>query len=164
MKTSDTLVVFYSRSGFTRRVAQTLAQALGADLEELHDGRNRSGFLGYLRSGMEATFGMLPRLTPLSADPKAYERVIVGTPIWNASVSSPVRSFLVGQGRGCKAVAFFCTLGGSGSARAFRQMVQACGKEPIATMALRDEEIGGPAQASQVARLVERLRPAPAPR
>jgi len=162
MTASDTLVVFYSRSGFTRRVAQTLAQAMGADVEELRDARRRNGLIGYLRCGMEATLRRLPRLMPLGVDPAAYGRVIVGTPVWNASVSSPVRSFLVSHGARCKQVAFFCTFGGSGSDRAFRQMAEACGKQPIATLAIRDREMDG--AGARIAQLAERLGATPARR
>ena len=157
MQAADTLVVFYSRSGMTRRVAQAFAQVIGADIQELRDTTNRGGLIGYLRSGMEATVGSLPAIAPLPVDPGAYRRVIVGTPVWNASVSSPVRSFLVSQGPRCKEVAFFCTFGGSGSDRVFRQMAKACGKQPIATLAIRDEEMGGSAPAQRISELAERL-------
>ena len=44
------LVVFYSRSGNTRRVAEEIIDALDCDIEELFDTQNLSGALGYLRS------------------------------------------------------------------------------------------------------------------
>ena len=48
------LVVYYSRTGNTKHVAEMIAGALKADLEELVDKRGREGFLGYLRSGRDA--------------------------------------------------------------------------------------------------------------
>jgi flavodoxin len=44
------LVVYYSRGGNTRAVAEEIARALGgADLEEIRDAADRSGWRGYLK-------------------------------------------------------------------------------------------------------------------
>jgi len=50
------LVVFFSRTGTTRGVAEGIARATGADLEELREARSRLGILGWLRSGYEGTY------------------------------------------------------------------------------------------------------------
>jgi menaquinone-dependent protoporphyrinogen IX oxidase len=154
------LVVFYSRTGFTRAVAQDLARVLKADLEELIDLTNRQGILGYLRSGFDAAFRRLTQLRPLSTKPEAHDLVVVGTPIWNASISSPVRTFLINHKAALKRVAFFCTYGGSGQERVFRQMAEVCGKAPLATMAVRDREMGGAMQATRLREFVDRLQAA----
>ena len=46
-----TVVVYYSRSGTVRRVAEQLAALLGADLEEIRETKDRAGFLGLISSG-----------------------------------------------------------------------------------------------------------------
>jgi len=48
------LVVFYSRSGNTKKVATDIASALGADLEEIVEKKNRQGNLGWLSGGRDA--------------------------------------------------------------------------------------------------------------
>ena len=50
------LVVYYSRTGNTRFVAEAIAQSLEADIEEIKDGKNRMGVFGFLRRGYEAIF------------------------------------------------------------------------------------------------------------
>jgi flavodoxin len=162
MDHANTLVVFYSRSGFTRTIARELAQALGADLEELVDTKRRRGLLGYLRCGMEAALGRLTPLMPLTRRPEAYETIVVGTPIWNASISSPVRTFLALHKDGLKKVAFFCTYSGSGDERVFRQMEEVCGRTPLGIMAVPDREIGGPMQAARIREFAVALQPAAA--
>ena len=47
------LVVYFSRTGHTRVLAEGIARALGADLEEIRDRTDRTGLLGWLRSGAE---------------------------------------------------------------------------------------------------------------
>jgi flavodoxin len=94
-----TLVIFYSRTGTTRTVAEAIARQLGADIEEIRDTRNRQGLFGYLRSGFDAGLGRCTGLEPMRRDPNDYDVVVVGTPVWNASVSAPVRTFLAAKGR-----------------------------------------------------------------
>ena len=51
------LVVYYSRSGNARFVAQTIAAELGSDVEEVVDLKNRGGVLGFLSGGFDVTRG-----------------------------------------------------------------------------------------------------------
>ncbi len=50
----DTLVVYYSRSGHTKKAAEALSNVLECDIEEVVDTTNRDGPIGYLRSGYQA--------------------------------------------------------------------------------------------------------------
>src|SRR5512143_1474864 len=124
----NALVVYFSRSGHTEQVARRVADALHADVEPISEKTSRSGLLGYLRSGFEAATRRIPTIEPPVHDLSSYDLVVIGTPIWNASVSSPVRAFLERNRKNLKRVAFFCTMGGSGSERAFREMERAAGR------------------------------------
>jgi flavodoxin len=42
------LVVFYSKTGHTREIAQDIAKHLDADLEEITDQKKRTGLLGFI--------------------------------------------------------------------------------------------------------------------
>jgi len=94
MSSSKTLVVFYSRSGTTRRIAQALSEALKCDLEEITESRPRTGFLGYMRSLLEARRKLPSIITPRKHDVSSYDLVVIGTPVWAWSLSSPVRAYL----------------------------------------------------------------------
>jgi len=138
---SRILVVYYSRSGHTKLLAQEIADAVGADLEAIADRTDRSGPLGYVRSLYEALREREADITSPALDPAAYSLVIVGTPIWAASPSSPVRSYLQRYRDALRSVAFFCTCGGSGGERAFAQMSRACGLQPTTTLIVRASEL-----------------------
>lgn len=141
MNEPKALVIYYSRTRTTKLVAERISALTGADLEEIIDYENRLGLRGYVYSAIDATFARSTPIHELTHDPSAYDIVLIGTPVWNASVSAPVRRFLEEYGRGLKAVAFFCTMGGRGSERAFRQMRKICNQQPRAVLALRGSEV-----------------------
>ena len=133
-------IVYHSRSGHTRRVAQALAQRLDADLEEIRIVQPLDGWLGYAVCAIESLAELTPALRPMRKDPGAYDLVIIGTPVWFWNIASPVRSWLATHPLK-RRVAFFCTMGGSGASRAFAAMTELAGREPVATLALIDRDI-----------------------
>jgi flavodoxin len=152
------LVVYFSRGGNTRRVAEHLATDLGADLEEIVDKTSRSGVFGYQRSGFQAFFRRLAPIAPPAHDPDAYDLIVVGTPIWDMSLSSPVRSYLRRHRSVLPTVAFFCTCIGVGSERVFRQMTEESGREPVARLVLTEHDLAVPATPIAIARFAVQIR------
>ena len=69
------LVVFYSRTGTTKKVGEALADLLQCDREELIDTKKRTGPLSFLRSGRDAARNKLTVLEPLIHDPALYDVV-----------------------------------------------------------------------------------------
>jgi NADPH-dependent FMN reductase len=138
---NSTLVVFHSRSGHTRRVAKALAERLNADLDEIVVHRRRDGPLGYVRCALEGLGGCAASVRATRHDPSRYERVIIGTPIWFWSLSSPVRAWAQSHPLGDARLAFFCTMGGSGAEHAFEQLESVCGRAPQATLALTEAQV-----------------------
>lgn len=134
------LVVFHSRSGYTRRIAQALARRLDADIEEVKIVQPMGGLVGYALCAIEALTGLTPALRPLQKNPANYELVVIGTPVWFWSLSSPVRSWIE-QNVVSHRVAFFCTMGGSGAQRVFATMKRLTGKVPVETLALTDAQV-----------------------
>lgn len=134
-----TLVVYYSRSGNTRKLAEEIGAVLKADVEELRDGKSRSGPIGFLMAGREAMKKTPVELQPLTHDPSAYDAVVVGSPVWASTVCSPVRTFLERNRTTPKKVAWFCTSGGedpTGAEKTFEAMTEASGLNPAATLGL----------------------------
>ena len=138
-----TLIVYHSRTGHTRRVAEALARRLDADLDEIRIVQPLDGVAGYTMCAIEAVAALAPALRPMHSRPAAYELVVIGTPVWFWSLSSPVRSWLE-RNPLKRRVAFFCTMGGSGAQRVFATMAGLAGRQPVATLALLERELGGP--------------------
>ncbi len=152
------LVVYYSRTGNTRKIAQEIATKLGCDIEELIDTKNRKGFLGYLKSGYDAIRKRPTILQPLKTNAEEYDLVIIGTPIWGWNVSTPVRTYII-QNRGkFNKIAFFCTMGGSGDAKAFETMSTLTGLVPVSTMAITEKELKGGRYSTKLEKFISELR------
>ena len=154
------LVVHYSRTGHTRGVAKQLAERLGADLEEINDPTDRTGLFGYQRSGFQAFFKRLPPIAPAIHGPHEYDMVVIGTPIWDMSLSAPVRAYLRRYRAVLPKVAFFCTCGGAGADRVFGQMSKECGQSPVATMVLTERELTTGVVPMAIARFMLHVRAA----
>ncbi|MFP4424526.1 MAG: flavodoxin family protein [Candidatus Woesearchaeota archaeon] len=133
-----TLIIYFSRTDTTRKVSEALAGKLKADIARITEPTNRNGAIGYIRSGKEASFRQLPKIDPIKADPTKYDLVIIGTPVWAFTMSSPIRSFLTPNT--LRKVAFFCTMNGSGARRTFKDM-QALAGEPIAKASFLTKDV-----------------------
>jgi flavodoxin len=141
MKVRKALVVFYSRSGTTRALAEALARTVDADLEEIVDKTGREGALGFFRSVLDAKLGRATAVEPRRHDPADYELVLIGTPVWASAVSAPVRAYLEDNRKRFRSVAFFVTEAGRGGERALSQMACIAGKEPTATLTLSHRDV-----------------------
>jgi flavodoxin len=135
------LVVYFSRTGYTRKIAEEIAARCGADLEAIEDVRARTRIFGYLRSAREAYKKLPVEIRQAAKNPSDYDLVILGTPVWAGNVSSPMRAYLTAHGDELKRVAVFCTQGRSGAERVLNDMAELCGRKPVASLAINDGEI-----------------------
>ena len=106
------LVVYYTRTGNARFVAETIAAEIGSDVEEVIDMKKRSGVLGYLSGGKDARQGKETQIAPSKKSPADYDLIIVGTPIWAARPTPAVTTYLKKNNLSGKKVAVFFTQGG----------------------------------------------------
>jgi flavodoxin len=134
------LVVYYSRTGNTKKVAEALASMLKCDIEELADkksSKSREGLFGYLRCCKEGMKKIMPEIEKTKNNPASYDMVIVGAPNWGSNMASPVRTYLAINKSKFKKVAFFCTMGGQSPGKTFIDMEEICSKKPVALLGLR---------------------------
>lgn len=121
------LVLFYSRSGNTRRVAEMIARQLEADIQELVDKKGRAGMLGFLRAGRDAMKKKTTELESLKYQPGDYQLIVVGTPVWASNPAPAVSTFLQSHELSGKKVALFCTMnarGGKEACATLRELIR----------------------------------------
>ncbi len=137
----DSLVIFYSRTGTTKKVGNLISEKLSCDVEEIFDTKKRLGFFGWLRSGKDAMMKKLTILEKINKNPDLYDLVIIGTPIWASNMSTPVRTYISEHKDKFKNVAFFCTEGSRGGVKCFKNMAKLCDKKPMATLEINKKEM-----------------------
>jgi len=133
------LVVFFSRTGVTKQLAQAIARAEQGDLEELREARSRRGLVGWLRSGYEGSRRLAATTLPLQHRLQDYDLVFVGSPTWSRSLSSPVRGFLQSHASELKSVAIFATCAGHGAEDVLNQMAAMLTAAPLARLPLLEQ-------------------------
>ena len=106
------LVVYYSRTGNARFVAETIAAEVGSDVEEVIDLKKRSGPLGFLSGGSDARRGKGTEISPSTKSTNIYDLIIVGTPVWASRPSPAIATYLKKNDLSGKKVALFFTQGG----------------------------------------------------
>lgn len=135
------LVAFYSRTGLTKKLSLSLADKIGAEVEEIIDINPRSGVLGYIVSGREAISKKLAQIEPPHYNPSDYDLVIVGTPLWAGTMSSPIRAYLERFKGNFKAVAFFTTQQAGAQEKIFKILADFVGLQPLANMSVLSKEV-----------------------
>ncbi|MGP1395146.1 MAG: flavodoxin family protein [Inquilinaceae bacterium] len=153
-----TLIVFYSRTGTTAKVARGLADALGAEIAEIGCRRYRPGGLRYLRAGHDSLRGRLPPIEVRADRLSDYDLVILGAPIWTSYPAVPLRAFL-DRTRDLPAhVALFLTHGGHSEPRKAVDMVAALVPTDLeATLLLRQEDVDQNRHLERLDRFAEKL-------
>ena len=109
------LVIYYSQGGNTELVAAKIANVLEADLIEvrLQNERIYKGFLKYLMGGFQVMTKQVPAIMPLAKDPKNYDLIFVGSPMWNRGVTPAIRTLLSNLSGLNKKIYFFYTQKGN---------------------------------------------------
>lgn len=89
-----TLVVYFSRKGYVRKVAEQLASECGGNLFELKTTERTEGILGFWWCGRFAMHRWGMPLASMPPDLEQYEKVILCAPVWVFSVCAPAWEFL----------------------------------------------------------------------
>ena len=129
---SKKLVAFFSASGSTRKLANTLAEVLGADSYEIkpatpYTGKDLNWNNSQSRSSVEmADINSRPELADKSAKISDYDTIFLGFPIWWYVAPHIINSFLESYDFTGKTIVLFATSGGSGFGDTLNQLKSSC--------------------------------------
>jgi len=138
----DVCVVFYSRTGNTRRIAADIASLVAsADVKVIRPRRERS-YLGWLVLSL-VPLSRVP-IRPLRTDLRDYDAVFLGAPKWSFSCP-PVTEFLSQTTVADTTVGPFVTYGGFDERRYTRRLadrLRKMGAEVPATLRVNRAALG----------------------
>lgn len=128
-----TLIVYFSWGGNTRAVAGHIHDLIGGDIVEVET------VIPYPDTYEEVTqiapdeleSDYRPELKTKVDNMDEYDTLIVGTPIWGSRLTPAMKSFLAGYDLTGKAIAPFCTHGGSGTAQSVNDIRSVCPNSTI---------------------------------
>lgn len=144
------LVVVYSYTGTSRRVADLLANQQGWPVAEIRETQARRGAFGSLRCILDSFLRRRPAIRYDGPPPGQFDAVVLVSPIWMLRLSGPMRSFLALQSHGLPSVAVLSVMGGQGASNAVAEVSMLLGREPIMSTAVTMREVDDGSCAAQL--------------
>lgn len=143
---SKTLVAYFSATGTTARVAEKLAQELGADTFRIkpkipYDHADLDWNDKTSRSTVEMTDPNSRPEIASTIDISSYDRIFVGAPIWWYVAPRIINTFLESADFSGKRVYYFATSGGSGLGKTIEELKKSCPSIISGKMLNRPSEI-----------------------
>ncbi len=180
-----TLVVYYSRTGNTKKIAQEIAKKLKADVEEIKDlnenltpefakfeknmdetintgkepkidvSKNIPELITYSMGVVKAMLGIGTRINT-TKDPAQYELVIIGSPVWCGKIPPAPAAYLKKNKNQFQKTAYFNTRGTS-NLELFAEMEKISNKKPEATLIISRKEINTRKYSGKINDFVKKL-------
>ena len=91
---SKTLVIYFSRMNYTKRIAYNEANIKKAQIVELKTNERTQGTLGFWWCGRFGMHRWGMETLPLEVKLSDFEKIIIVTPIWVFKMCAPVRDFV----------------------------------------------------------------------
>lgn len=129
---SRKLVAYFSASGVTAKVAESLSEAIGADLYEIEpEVPYTKADLNWIDKKARSTIEMndpssRPAIAGKRDNMEDYDTIFVGFPIWWYVAPTIINTFLESYDLSGKTVVTFATSGGSGMGKTNEKLLPSC--------------------------------------
>lgn len=115
-----TAVIYYSRSGVTKTIADKIQKKFGSDLYSVEPEKGYGNYLSaVIRYGRERKNGSVP-LKTRAADFSSYDVVFIGFPVWYGTMPSFLQDYVEAANLSGKRVIPFATAGANGKESSLR--------------------------------------------
>lgn len=113
---SNTLIVYYSHSGNTRKLANLIAQQIDADcLEIIPEKPYPNDYTSVVNQAkQEISRNFRPALKNAQINLNKYTTIFIGSPNWWSSIAPPIATFIDTNDLSAKKIIPLCTHGGGG--------------------------------------------------
>jgi len=90
----NALVLYYSRTGNCRAVAQAIGETLACPVREIKDLKNRAGFWGFISGMIDIRKHPITDIEPKTLDLSSYDTIFLGSPIWGMRFAPAITTVL----------------------------------------------------------------------
>jgi len=153
-----TLVVYYSRTGQTTRVAKEIASRCDAHLDAIQSQHLQTTWASQWRYNWQSLMHAEPPIGRPGRNPANYDLVVIGVPITRVGLAPPVRSYVRQYGDRIRQIALFCAEGAGTDERGFDELCRLYGKQPVATFALARRRLPTIASRAQLMEFVQNIQ------
>ena len=136
-----TLVVYYSRTHNTKKVAEEIKDQLDSDIEGIISKTKYDGKIGFVKGAKDARGEKEVEILTSNYDPSKYDLTIIGTPVWAGNISTPVLTYINNNKNKFNDVAFFITAKSDKAEDVLNKMNEHAGKNPVSTLMIKESEI-----------------------
>ena len=127
------LVVYFSRTGNTRKIANLIHQEVGGTIHEIRPKvpypNSYDAVVDQAQKEIQA--GYKPALQSTLDHIESYDTIFVGSPNWWSTIAPPVATFLSEYDLSGKTIVPFCTHGGGGLGRIGQDIAKLCPQSSI---------------------------------
>ncbi|AEJ20388.1 flavodoxin family protein [Gracilinema caldarium] len=88
------IIVYVTRTGNCRKLAELAAKETGFPVHEVQDLVNRKGLWGWLKAGFQASTGTASPIKEAELNLAEPDTIILVYPVWASSVCPPIRTWL----------------------------------------------------------------------
>lgn len=86
-------VVYFTRTGTCKWIAEKIADALSLELVQIRDNQNWDGFIGYWKAGFFSSTNRKVAIE-IKGDLRDADEVILVAPLWAGSIAPAAKAFL----------------------------------------------------------------------
>lgn len=130
---SNNLVVYFSHSGNTQKIANLIHKEVGGTIHEIRPvapyPKSYNAVVNQAKKEIQA--GYQPALQSILDHIESYNTIFVGSPNWWSTIAPPVVTFLSTYDVSGKTIAPFCTHGGGGLGRIEKDLAKLCPQSTV---------------------------------
>ena len=131
----STLFLYDSQSGNGDAVAAYLREK-GAEVRKIEPKKPlpKSFFWSVMTGGFLATIGHKSKLLDFDRDFAAFDRIVIGSPVWNARLSCPINALLASTDFGEKPLSFVLYAGSGAAPKALARIAEEYPKASVVVL------------------------------
>lgn len=118
----ERIIIYYSDSGKTKVVAETLALNFRCDLCQIKDLKKREGIVNLFSSSIDAFRESKTEIYPPTLDLEEYDTIYIGTPVWVGNPTPAIITLIDNLNLRGKDVVLFTTSNNSNEDAALEKM------------------------------------------